>query len=154
MTPQGPMGFEDVCISGKNVLKCVSEDSGDWSLRRAKEEGGPTEAGLGRGWGGRQCSPYLMEERVGQDHQMLGLLGQGEGEGRAAWPGLARVSQSQPGSGSRSGGKIAAGRPVGGWEGGLRGLSARRPVLMGWGGALGRLGAGGAQRVGVGGDGG
>lgn len=99
MTPQGPMGFEDVCISGKNVLKCVSEDSGDWSLRRAKEEGsGEPEAGLGWGWGGRQGSPYLMEERLGQDHQMLGLLVRGRGKGGRlgqAWPGSASVSQGR-----------------------------------------------------------
>lgn len=40
-----------------------------------------------------------MEERLGQDHQMLGLFGQGEGEGRTAWPGLARIGRVGRGQG-------------------------------------------------------
>lgn len=55
-----------------------------------------------------------MEERLGQDHQMLGLLGQGEG--RVVWPEL----------GSRSGGKISAERPAGRWEEGLGRLPGGR----------------------------
>lgn len=52
--------------------------------------------------------------------------------------------------------RLDRGGQAGGWDGEGRRwrAAARRPVLTGWGGALAVPGAGGAQEVGVGGDGG
>ena len=53
MTPQGLIGFEDGCISGKNFLKCVSEDAGNWSPSWGQRRGQPYRGRtVGREWGG------------------------------------------------------------------------------------------------------